>query len=199
MDTLLGAANGLVGVAGGAVGVVGSLLDRVESVRLRKLSSQNRLRAYYLEVVGNLETLRAVNLKKLCATPINSQGMTSFLDKLSCEIGLSLLFSEDEDSRVFEFLKTRGKIDNANGAIMAMRGGKEVSGAGKAVYENVLQAVSFTVQKTDFLRKLAHAGDDELSFYNRLMIERRLVNLRERYAMIKRVMDSMEGVKEMAR
>ncbi len=199
MDTLLGAANGLVGVAGGAVGVVGSLLDRVESVRLRKLSSQNRLRAYYLEVVGNLETLRAVNLKKLCATPINSQGMASFLDKLSCEIGLSLLFSEDEDSRVFEFLKTRGKIDNANGAIVALRGGKEVSGAGKAVYENVLQAVSFTVQKTEFLRKLAHAGDDELSFYNRLMIERRLVNLRERYAMIKRVMDSMEGVREMAR
>ncbi len=199
MDTLLGAADGVVGVAGGAIGVVGSILDRVDSVRLRKLSSQNRLRAYYLEVVGNLETLRAVNLKKLCATPINSQGMTSFLDKLSCEIGLSLLFSEDEDSRVFEFLKTRGKIDNANGAIMAMRGGKEVSGAGKAVYENVLQAVSFTVQKTDFLRKLAHTGDDELSFYNRLMIERRLVNLRERYAMIKRVMDSMEGVKEMAR
>jgi hypothetical protein len=125
--------------------------------------------------------------------------MASFLDKLSCEIGLSLLFSEDEDSRVFEFLKTRGKIDNANGAIVALRGGKEVSGAGKAVYENVLQAVSFTVQKTEFLRKLAHAGDDELSFYNRLMIERRLVNLRERYAMIKRVMDSMEGVREMAR
>lgn len=70
---------------------------------------------------------------------------------------------------------------------------------GKILYENVLQAISFTVVKIEVLRRLSGADEDEREYLNKISLEKRVVNIRERFLMIKNVMDRLEGVRELSR
>ncbi len=203
-----GAASGVaaassagLAAAGAAFGLIDGVLERVERVRARKLSAESWLRAYYFEVIGNVELLDALDFKKLGAVDVNSPGFRKIVSRIETEIGLSILFSEkiDPASDLFRLLKTKGKMENRGGALLVTRKGKETPFAGKTLYESVLQAVSFTVVKTEVLKKLSAFDADEREFMKGILLRRRLLNIRERFVMIKNAMDALEGIRELSR
>lgn len=185
----------------GAVNFFDMVYSRVESVRKRNLSADNYLRAYYFEVVNNLEFLSVVDAKKFKTVEVNSDVFRKFIARLNTEIGSTILFTEniDEKSGLYRLLKAKGRIENRHQMLTTSNTGIEADFRGKILYENILQAISFTVVKIEVLRRLSSVESDEAEYLNRLSLEKRIVNIRERFAMIKNVMDKMDGIRELSR
>ena len=185
----------------GAVNFFDMVYSRVESVRKRNLSADNYLRAYYFEVVNNLEFLSVVDAKKFKTVEVNSDVFRKFIARLDTEIGSTILFTEniDEKSGLYRLLKAKGRIENRHQMLTTSNTGIEADFRGKILYENILQAISFTVVKIEVLRRLSSVESDEAEYLNRLSLEKRIVNIRERFAMIKNVMDKMDGIRELSR
>ena len=185
----------------GAVNFFDMVYSRVESVRKRNLSADNYLRAYYFEVVNNLEFLNVVDAKKFKTVEVNSDVFRKFIARLNTEIGSTILFTEniDEKSGLYRLLKAKGRIENRHQMLTTSNTGIEADFRGKILYENILQAISFTVVKIEVLRRLSSVESDEAEYLNRLSLEKRIVNIRERFAMIKNVMDKMDGIRELSR
>lgn len=201
VDGFASTANAALGAVSSAVGLFDSMYAKVERVRARQLSAENWLRAYYFEVIGNLELLDAIDLKKVASLEPTAPAFRKLIARIETEIGLSILFSENLDpvSGLYRLLKTKGRMDNRGGALLVSRKGRDEPFPGKALYESVLQAISFTVVKTEVLRKLASFDEDERELANRILLRRRLVNIRERFLMIKNVMDGFEGIRDLSR
>ncbi len=187
--------------ASGALGIFDEIFNRIDSVRKRKLSAANYLRAYYFEVINNLEMLDVVNASRFRAEKVNSPLMKALLARLDTKVGASILFAEglEQGSELCAFLKAQGRIRNPKGVITKLAKGREEPARGATFYENVLQAISFTVVKTEILRRLSAFADEELDMLNGVMLERRIANIRERYVMIKDKMDELKGIRELSR
>jgi len=185
----------------GAVNFFDMVYSRVENIKKKNLSAENYLRAYYFEVVNNLELLGVVNAKKFGETAVNSALFRKFIAKLDTQIGATILFTEniDEKSGLYKLLKTKGRIENRNKMITTYSKGLEANFTGKVLYENILQAISFTVVKIEILKRLAEVDQDEIEYLNKILIEKRIVNIRERFVMIKNIMDQMDGIRELSR
>lgn len=200
MEEVLNTTNAVVNVAGSLIGLFDNIFDKIEAVKKRQLSTENYLRAYYFEVITNIEILNCLNSKKLNTVPVNGVIFKSFINKFETQIGLSLLFTEEQERQsLYNFLKIKGRINNTNNKIVKYHNGKEIQETKKVIYENVLQAISFTVIKIEFLKRFCQLSDEELEMYNKLQIEKRIVNIKERLIMIKNVMDGLDGIKELAR
>ncbi len=197
----LSLAREITGAVSGAVGFFDGVYARVEAIRRRNLSAENYLRAYYFEVVNNLEYLDVVNVKKFRTVEVNSPLFRKFVSRLDTEIGATILFTEnvDEKSSLYRLLAAKGRIENRSRMLTTYHKGIEADYRGKILYENVLQAISFTVVKIELLRRLSSAESEESEFLNKLALEKRVVNIRERFLMIKNVMDSMDGIRELSR
>lgn len=198
---LLNASNEIIASTQSAITFFDMLYSKVASIKAKKLSQQNYLRAYYFEVVNNLELLNVTNIKKVSSLDLSSETFQKFINRIETQIGASLLFSEDIEStsNIYKLLKTKGTINNTHKMISIYQNGKETISSKKMIYENVLQAISFTVVKTEVLRQLSTYSPDEREYVQHIMIERRIVNLKERFTMIKKVMDQIEGINELAR
>lgn len=196
-----GAAQALAGAAGSALGLFDEIYRRVEGVRKKRLSSRAYLRAYYFEVINNLEMLGVVNASRFRTEKANSPLAKALVDRLETAIGSAILFSDelDESSELFRFLQGQGQVNNPNRMLQRYARGREESVRTKSFYENILQAVSFTVVKVEMLRRLAGFSDAELEMLNGIMLERRIVNIRERFSMIKEKLDDLKGIKELSR
>ena len=77
--------------------------------------------------------------------------------------------------------------------------GKEVNCSGKFLYENIVQAISFTVIKSEELRRLSTLNSELMKYFNKILLEKRIINIQERFVMIKTVMDQFEGIQELSR
>jgi hypothetical protein len=100
---------------------------------------------------------------------------------------------------LYKLLKTKGRIQNKNKQLVINQKGIDVSYSGKVLYENVLQAISFTVVKIEILQRLATFDSDELELLHPVLLEKRIVNIKERLIMIKSVMDTIDGIQELSR
>lgn len=200
MSDVLAMTNSALTTAGTVFGFVDRVMMKVDSIKAKQLSADNYLRAYYLEVISNMEVLNCINEKNIASVQINTEAFRSFIDKIDTQIGFSILFAEEEDRQgLFDFLKAKGRINNSHKKIVKNRNGVEVLETKKTIYENVLQAISFTVVKIEFLKRFSQCNDEELSLYGRIQIDRRIINIRERFVMIKHVMDDLKAIKELAR
>lgn len=200
MSDVLAMTNSALTTAGSVLGFVDRVMMIVDSIKAKQLSADNYLRAYYLEVISNMEVLNCINEKNIASVQINTEAFRSFIDKIDTQIGFSILFAEEEDRQgLFDFLKAKGRINNSHKKIVKYRNGVEVLETKKTIYENVLQAISFTVVKIEFLKRFSQCNDEELSLYGRIQMDRRIINIRERFVMIKHVMDDLKAIKELAR
>lgn len=186
---------------GNALGLFDDLFKRVDSVRKRGLGTQACLRAYYLEVVNNLEMLTVVNARRFAGEKVNAPLVKSLVSRLETSVGAAILFGEepDRDSELYRFLATNGRLSNRQGLLVRSSGLGEERVKGSTCYENVLQAISFTVVKLEVLRRLTAFGDEELAMLNNVMLQRRIVNIHERFALIKTALDGLKGIREMSR
>lgn len=184
-----------------ALGLFEQIFANLESLRERRLSAENCLRAYYIEVVNNLEILSVLNLAALRRERVNSPRLGFVLGQLHTEIGAAVLFQDqyDEQSSLYRFLREQGRVRNRNKMLVKTENGRDVPVAGASFYENILQAVGFTVVKTGILRRLNAFSDAELELVRDIRVEKRLVNLAERFQMIKEKLDDFPGIRELAR
>ena len=158
--------NDVINTAANALNFFDLVYSKVEIVKSKKLTQQNYLRAYYFEVINNLELLNVINITKFRTIDISSSLFQKFIARLDTQIGATILFSEDIDtgSNLYKLLKTKGRIENKNKVITIYQKGKEVNCTGKILYENVLQAISFTVVKIEVLRRLSALDSDEKEY-----------------------------------
>ena len=193
--------NEILETATKAINFFDLVYSKVESIKNKHLSTQNYLRAYYFEVINNLELLNVVNIAKFKKMDINSIMFRKFIQRLETQIGATILFTEDIDknSELYKFLKTKGRIQNKNNMILTSTNGIESQYSGKILYESILQAISFTVVKIEILKRLSSFDEDEKEYLNSILIERRIINIKQRLIMIKNIMDQMEGIKEISR
>jgi len=191
----------VINTAANALNFFDLVYSKVEIVKSKKLTQQNYLRAYYFEVINNLELLNVINITKFRTIDISSSLFQKFIARLDTQIGATILFSEDIDtgSNLYKLLKTKGRIENKNKVITIYQKGKEVNCTGKILYENVLQAISFTVVKIEVLRRLSALDSDEKEYVHNILLEKRIVNIKERFVMIKTVMDQFDGIQELSR
>ena len=177
------------------------LFKMVEAVKARKLSYANLLRAYYLEVINNIEFLSVINFSKLKNEKPNSKYIKVLLDNIDIQIGATILFENDieKTSDLYRFLENKGKINNRKNMIVKNNNGLEEKVKGKMFYENVLQAISFTVVKTQILQRMVRLSDDDMSILNTILLEKRVMNLYERFIMIKSKLDELDILKSIAR
>lgn len=180
---------------------IDTILERVNIIKEKKLSTQSYLRAYYIEVLNNIEFLNIVKLSNLKNTSPNSKDIKFIIDNLVIDIGATILFSDEveKDSQLYSFLTSKGRIKNTKNLLRKSGDIEEKRVKQKSFYENVLQAISFTVTKIEILKKLAGFTNEELDSVNNILLERRIVNIKERFIMIKSELDKIPGIREMAR
>jgi hypothetical protein len=77
--------------------------------------------------------------------------------------------------------------------------GKEVNCSGKNLYENILQAILFTVVKIKVLRRLSTLDSEKKEYLHKILLEKRNIKIKECFVMIKTVMDQFEGIQELSR
>jgi len=197
----LNIANQVISTANTALNFFDIVYSKVENIKNKNLSTQNYLRAYYFEVVNNLELLSIVNTKKFASLSVNSTLFQKFINKLDTQIGATILFTEniDKTSDLYKLLKTKGRIENKNKMLIVNNKGLEQSYSGKILYENILQAISFTVVKIEVLKRLSALDSEEVEYINKILLEKRIVNIKQRFIMIKNIMDGIEGIKEISR
>jgi hypothetical protein len=193
--------NQIVSTALSTLSFFDTLYSKVENIKNKKLSIQNYLRAYYFEVLHNIELLNTVDIKKFKTLPVNSSVFHKFIMRLDIQIGATILFTEeiDKTSDLYKLLKTKGRIQNKNRLLVTNQKGIEITYAGKILYENILQAISFTVVKIELLQHLSEFDTEEMSYLHPILLERRITNIKERLIMIKTVMDQIDGIQELSR
>jgi hypothetical protein len=200
-ETVISAVNAGIGSLGQASGFLDQVFGCIARIREQQLSAEGILRAYYLEVLDNLEILAVFDLARLGREKPNSEAMRFVMSNLRTEIGAAILLSEgvDEQSRLYRFLRDQGRIRNPKRLMLRTEGGREMPVTGASFYENILQAVSFTVVKTEALRRIAGFSDAQLALCRDIRIEKRLTNIAERSRMIKEKLEDLPGLREMAR
>jgi hypothetical protein len=194
-------ANQVVSSAQSMLSFFDTIYTKVESIQHKKLSVQNYLRAYYFEVLHNIELLNTIDIKKFKTQTVNTPLFQKFIKRLDTQIGATILFTENIDtgSDLYKLLKTKGRIQNKNKQLVINQKGIDITYSGKVLYENVLQAISFTVVKIEILQRLATFDSDELDLLHPVLLEKRIVNIKERLIMIKSVMDTIDGIQELSR
>ncbi len=193
--------NQIASTALSAISFFDTIYSKVENIKNRKLSIQNYLRAYYFEVLHNIELLNTIDCKRFKTLSVNSPVFHKLIMRLDTQLGATILFTEeiDKSSDLYKLLKTKGRIQNKNKMLVTNQKGIEINYAGKILYENILQAISFTVVKIELLQRLSEFDTEEMSYLQPILLERRVTNIKERLIMIKTVMDQIEGIQELAR
>jgi hypothetical protein len=187
--------------AGAAVGFVEGLWAKADAARARKATAFSLLRAFYLEILHDLELLSVADFEALRGMTPRDKPAKALVARLETGAAAALLLgaAEGEGSEIRDFLARKGRLKNGmKWLVRPGRDGEEpVKGA--TLYENVLQAVSFVVVKVALLRRLSDFADDEAGALRKVAMDRRLYNVRERLSMIKEKLDELPGIRDMAR
>ena len=160
----------------------------IDTAKKNKLSQQSYLRAYYFEVISNLEILKCINLDSLSTIPVNTPAIKGIIDNLETEVGLSLLFKEKPNHDLNKFFKCEGKIEYKKESDQDLEEEKD---------ENILKAISFVVTKIVVLKKIANLNDNQIKKYKKLRIGVRIKNINERLRMIKEKMDGLPEIEDL--
>lgn len=193
--------DGIIKGIEGASGIFDSIYSRIENVKRKKLSINNLTRAYYFEVVNNLELLSIVDLEKFNSSNLDIKLLNSLMSKLEVEIGATILFSDfdDQTSGLFKLLETKGRIDNRDHLLSRNIKGKEISVETNNFYENILQAISFTVVKTEILRRISTFTEEDRKMLKSLHVNKRIANIYERFKMIQKKLETLPAISSVAR
>lgn len=189
-------------IAAKSVDFIDTVLGKIEKYKKIKQDTTSYLRLIYIEIINNLEVLKTINFDVYDKIVLNDPKVKTLFHLLRTDISESIFYKNDEspNSELYERLKKRGKVMNKGKELVKNTAkGDEKKVLGSFIYENILQAISFVITKTDLLRKYSDLTNDELLIFKPMRIKTRLINIQQRLLMIKNVMDGMEEIKEMAR
>jgi hypothetical protein len=170
-------------------GIVDDLFRRVQASRDRKFSKENLLRAYYMEVVSNLDFLATIDLTKVSGYKIASNEFRFILSNLQTTIAASIIFCETRAEKdAFSKLQKGGERDVLPESKNAIDR-----------YKNILQAVSFTIDKIETLRKVNAVKQSLIHVYTNLRMVQRLEFIINRLEVIKAFLKTLPEITDIAR
>lgn len=184
-----------------STGLLDKVLERIEKYKHIKQDTTTFLRLLYIEVLDNIEILNTINFKSYHNISPNHENVKSLVKLLQTEIA-EAIFYKDEASpnlNLYDKLKKQGQVRNRENKLVRTDNGVDRIVKGKFIYENILQAISFVVVKTRLIEKYAQLTDEELAILKPIKIDSRLINIYQRFLMIKSILDKLPEVKEMAR
>lgn len=187
LNEIAAISNTTASIYNSATSVLDNIMERIDRIKKRNLDTNGLLRAYYFEVINNLEILEVINFDSLANQKINSKKMKALIHKINNEIGAMILFEKKEgnDIDLFAILEKEGRLKSESEKT--------------AYYENILQAISFTVIKSEVIKRMSEFEDDEIDLLKDIKIKERYSNLRKRYILIKDVLDNLKAIKSLAR
>lgn len=182
-------------------GLLDKVLERIEKYKHIKQDTTTFLRLLYIEVLDNIEVLNTINFKSYHNISPNHENVKSLVKLLQTEIAEAIFYKDEESPNInlYDKLKKQGQVRNRENKLVRTDNGVDRVVKGKFIYENILQAISFVVVKTRLIEKYAQLNDDELAILKPIKIDSRLVNIYQRFLMIKSILDKLPEVKEMAR
>ena len=188
-------------IAENSLNLIDKLIDKIDKYKQIKKDTTTFLRLLYLEILGNLEILNVIDFKAYKSLKPNDPNIKSLIKLLSTNVSEAIFYKEDDtkNAGLYEKLRKQGQVKNKERKLMKLEDGQERLVKGKFIYENVLQAISFTVVKINLLRELSNLKDEELEILKPIKVDVRLLNINQRLLMIKSSLDKMPEVKEMAR
>ena len=165
---------------------IANAFEKAEKTRDRELTGKAMLRAYYIEVRGNLDLLGSLSKTALKDHAVNSPAFSAIVNRLETRIAEAIL-TDDETARengLFQILQTTNAVSSESSG--------EVSAG--VTYRNVLEAVSFTLVKITILRKLSSLTDEEKTILHGIRLARRVENLKTRLESVLKTLRSLGGV-----
>lgn len=190
-----------VGIANQSLEFIDYVLVKIDRYKSLQSDKSAYLRLVYLEVINNLEVLQTIDLGRLKNSKPNEPAIKTVLKLLRTDILESIFYKTESEvsQKIYDRLKTKGKIDNKYGLLKRLTSKGEEHLTNKAIYENMLQAISFVVTKVHLLKTLENLDEEEVLVLNNVNIQVRLVNINQRLLMVKRKLDEFDEIKEMAR
>jgi len=165
---------------------IANAFEKAEKTRDRELTGKAMLRAYYIEVRGNLDLLGSLSKTALKDHAVNSPAFSAIVNRLETRIAEAIL-TDDETARengLFRILQTTNAVSSESSG--------EVSAG--VTYRNVLEAVSFTLVKITVMRKLSSLTDEEKTILHGIRLARRVENLKTRLESVLKTLRSLGGV-----
>jgi hypothetical protein len=157
---------------GAGLGLFESITGAIQKVRESRMSTENILRAYFLEVSANLKLLELLrdDLKDLQA---DNEGYIAFISRLQTAIGSAIIF--DESGNIGKTYNTLKKADPGG----------------------LLQKIASTVVRIAHLKIIADFSPDERKLLHGIRLGQRLENIRGDLFEICGKLKELEGVKEL--
>ncbi len=188
-------------IADSSLNFLDRVLEKADKYKQIKQDTTTFLRLLYIEVLDNIEILNTIDFKKYNSVPPNHPNIKLLIALLQTEIAEAIFYKEEENhnSNLYSKLKKQGQVKNREKKLVKTEQGVDKYVKGKFIYENILQAISFTVVKTRLIKKLSELTDEELTILKPMRFDTRLINIFQRLLMIKSILDKMPEVKEMAR
>jgi hypothetical protein len=156
-------------------GIFDRLYPEIQRILNEKLSVQNFLRAYYLEVSGNLELLAVIREDALTGRTVEDPAFLAFIDRLQISLAAAVIFDEETNGKESAVYNTLRKAA-----------------------PSVINAIGFTVVKVTLLKNLACFTPEERGLLRGVKIQTRLDNIEEKLVFIKTTLTALEGVREIA-
>ena len=175
----------MIGIIENGIMLAGKLAGMAADYKTMKLSKKAMLRAYYFEVISNLDLLDVIDTDKLRNLTIYSSAVISIVNNLEIQIAAAIVFSNDAVAKkLFDFLSRRGDIEET----------AETDIASETLNKTILQAIDFTLRKITLLQKLSSFKDEaDEEIINKLRIKVRLDNIRKHLRFIKKTLDDMNA------
>lgn len=184
-----------------STGLLDKVLERIEKYKHIKQDTTTFLRLLYIEVLDNIEVLNTINFKAYHDISPNHEKVKSLVKLLQTEIAEAIFYKDEESPNLnlYDKLKKQGQVRNRENKLVRTDNGVDRIVKGKFIYENILQAISFVVVKTRLIEKYSQLTNEELAILKPIKIDSRLINIYQRFLMIKSILDKLPEVKEMAR
>jgi len=149
--------------------------EKAEKNRDRELGGKAMLRAYYIEVCGNLDLIDSLDMKALKESSVNAPGFAAIVNHFETRIAEAIL-TDDEAARENGLYQVLQKTESA----------KEIQRG--ITYKNVLEAVSFTLIKVEVMRKLSSLSEEEKTILHGIDLVKRIENLKRRLLLVEKIL-----------
>jgi hypothetical protein len=181
--------NGAIEGAKALPGIIDTIITRINISRNQKFDKNNLLRAYYMEVSANLGFLNAIRMDQVSSYTYDSPELHYILANLQITIAASILFSEtDAEKAAFKDFQSSPPMNVT-----------EDPEEKTVKYSNILQAISFTVEKIGTLQIVLDSDPTVHKIYKKLMIRKRVSNIKERLEIIRNYLKKLPEVQDIAR
>jgi hypothetical protein len=172
-----------VEIAAALIGTVPSIWDKIGTIRTTLANREDIIKAYLYEVDSNLNLLKELKLDALKEADIDTPEFKNLVNCLQTQIGVSILYDSSQ-KRFKNFMAEIQKL-----AVSQTFQPETEEPDGEDAVKNLLDAMRFSINKIEHLKRLAFCASDGSGFFHSFKLHVRIAN----------IMDSMKVIQKTLR